>query len=481
MINMSQEANIIALKLQGQGIREITRLTGFSRNTVRKYIREYENNLALLSKETDHSKLIEIQNEITKTRQGKQRNYKRRMLTLEIQKRIKNYLELDNKRDLELGPNKQKLTSRKIYTELIHEGYLISESSVSKFVREEKNKTKEVYIKRDFEYGQRLEYDFHQVKLLINGERITKHQVTIACPKSGFIWIRLYPNENTQTVINSLVEFIEYSKGIFKEFVFDNMSTVVKRSSYGKEKEYTEAIIRLSKYYGFQIVTCNVRSGWEKGSTENGGKFIRKSLFSLNYKFNNETDLRDYILENVELYNVDKQSEFEKEKAALLKMPPVAYKMCNYYKRKANSYSCIFFEKNYYSVPEEYVGKLVDISAYSDVIMIFDKNRNIATHEKIDAINEYSIDFNHFKNTLNRKPGALRDSKALKSNKELHNIFVKYYNMDAKRFLEDYFNNNLQTTEEKYINSNELLPSSELDLITRNSKSQLDLYSTIYK
>lgn len=221
MLNMSKEANIIALKFQGQGIREITRLTGLSRNTVRKYIREYENNLVLMANEKDQTEIIRLQNEITKPKQGKFRIYSRRCLTVDIQKRIKEFLELDIKRDLELGPNKQKNTARKIYSELIYEGFLISESSVSKFVRSEKNKRKEVYIKRGFEYGQRLEYDFHQVKLLIDGERIVKHQVTIACPKSGFILIRLYPNENTQTVINSLVEFIEYSKGVFKECVFD--------------------------------------------------------------------------------------------------------------------------------------------------------------------------------------------------------------------------------------------------------------------
>ena len=101
--------------------------------------------------------------------------------------------------------------------------------------------------------------------------------------------------------------------------------------------------------------------------------------------------------------------------------------------------------------------------------------------KKIDAINEYSIDFNHFQYTFLRKPGALRDSLALKSNKELYNIFFIDYSMNGKVFLEDYFNDNLKITKGNDSNETLALSSPELDLITQESKSQLDSYSFVYK
>jgi len=477
VINMTTEADIISLHNNGMSIKKISRECVVSRNTVRKYLRRYENILEQMTKETNESKLLDLQSKLVGKPVKAYSNKKKTALTDEVQKRIMGYLEIDANRDLLLGSNKQRLTSTKIYKELIQEGYIISESTVRTYVRSIRKLQKEVYIRREFDYGQRLEYDFHMVKLQVDGKVIRYHQVTITCPKSGYIWIKLYPNENKQTVIRSLVEFIDHCGGVFKEFVFDNMSTVVNSSSYGKEKKiYTDDIVKLSLYYRFRIVTCNVRAGWEKGSVENGGKNIRNELFSLDYIFNNELEVSEYVSREVEKFNNKRIDEFEKEKTVLIHKPAMKYQLCDYIIRKVNSYSCVYQDSNYYSVPDKYTGSCLSLQVYQNEIVIYDKNKIVARHIKKDGVKEYSIKIEHFENTFRKKPGALRDSLALKSNQDLHTIFNVDYSMDSKRFIEDLFNNNLRKN-----NVIDNTNTDDLDLITKLSKSQLDTYTTMFK
>ena len=47
-----------------------------------------------------------------------------------------------------------------------------------------------------------------------------------------------------------------------------------------------------------------------------------------------------------------------------------------------------------------------------------------------------SVDIKHYLKTLSEKPGALRNSFALKSNPRLKSIYDIYYNTEPKKFIE---------------------------------------------
>jgi hypothetical protein len=63
--------------------------------------------------------------------------------------------------------NKQ-LTAAHIYRKLKGEGFTASESTIRAYYRKLKDKTKECFIKQHYEYGQVAQYDFHQVKVVID-------------------------------------------------------------------------------------------------------------------------------------------------------------------------------------------------------------------------------------------------------------------------------------------------------------------------
>ncbi|WDC83387.1 helix-turn-helix domain-containing protein [Caloramator sp. mosi_1] len=85
----------------GKSQRQISRETGISRETIRKYINEYEKNLVELGsiKEGDELIKVDLIDEIVKTPKYKTGKRQKRVLTDEVIDRIKFYLkENENKR-----------------------------------------------------------------------------------------------------------------------------------------------------------------------------------------------------------------------------------------------------------------------------------------------------------------------------------------------------------------------------------------------
>ena len=454
MITLEKKNTIITLHKQGHAIKTIVKLTGIARNTVRSYIREYEKLQEQILITDNKAQLVLLQEALTKKPERKKSQRVKKAFNPDVEKRFLELIKLDEERDQILGCNKQKMTATKLWKQLKREGYQVSESTTRKYYNAYMNKAKECFIKQCYEYGQRAEYDFHQIKVLIGGEVKIYHQATISLPRSNYIFGILYKNENTPVVLDSIIKFFNHCNGVVNEMVFDNMSPVVKRLIINGEKTYTDAILKLSNYYGFKITTCNVAKGNEKGHVENSGKLVRNDLFSLNYKFETEEELYDYYHKELKKYNSNSIKEFEEEKKHLLTKPLHDYIVCTFGTAVVSSYSLITVDNNYYSVPDKYVGKTLIINKFDDDLMVYYKDHLICEHKIKKGFKEYSINIHHYVNTFLKKPGALKNSLALKqAPEELSKIFYNNYNMNAKKFIEDLstnivnINNNVQFKE----------------------------------
>jgi len=104
---------------------------------------------------------------------------------------------------------------------------------------------------------------------------------------------------------------------------------------------------------------------------------------------------------------------------------------------RVNKYSVITVNNCYYSVPDEYVGKLVFTKVYSDQIKCFYDGTLIADHARKHGTNIWTIKLEHFLNTLKKKPGALASSVALhQANPRLQQIYHRYYTTKERDFID---------------------------------------------
>jgi transposase len=439
MVNVMDKNQIISMHKQGESIKSISKKLGIARNTVRRYTREHDLLMEQLSQENDKAQIALIQETICSKPVRKISSKKKNALTPEVEQRIKEMIQIDEERNKKLGPNKQQLTAAHIYRQLKGEGFTASESTIRAYYRKLKDKTKECFIKQHYEYGQVAQYDFHQVKVVIDEKLRIYHQATISLPKSNIKFSMLFRNEKMESFILSLVIFFSFCGGVVRKIIFDNMSTAVKRFCFknSKEKEYTDDLIKISNYYGFVIETCNPRRGNEKGHVETGGKEIRRNLFCLKYKFDSEEELFDYFEKELKKYNQPFLEEFKKEQEHLLSLPVHPYELGRLQYSKVNKLSLISVDGNFYSVPDCYVEKRVLCNVYSNHLMVYDdKNNLIAQHAKKDGKGEYSINILHYIETLLKKPKALPNSYALKQAPDFfQSIFNQYFSTNPKEFL----------------------------------------------
>jgi len=428
---LKDKYTIIKLKEEGHSNHEIQRMTGIHRKTVSKYWSEYQAELALLGQ---NEFLREAQELIVSAPKYDTGNRGPRKYTPEIDAALDAILAREEVKDSVLGSNhKQKLTGVQIYGLIKAAGYDISLSVICAHIKTKRDSHKQVFIRQEYDYGQRIEYDFGEVRLKINGSLGKYYIAVFSSPGANFKWAYLYRTQKKDVFLDSHVRFFEMIRGVYGEAVYDNMKNVVSRFIGRSEKQLNEDLIKMSIYYGFRINVTNCFSGNEKGHVESSVKIIRNKVFAMKYQFDSFEDAELYLAEELEKINTD--SAFEEEKHYLLPYrPPLELGQIS--NQRVDKYSFVRVENNFYSVPEYLVGRQVTIKNYTAEIIVYSGGAKVCSHKKKPGFHEMTVEITHYLDTFLRKPGAIKNSAALRSKEELKAVFDKYYTGKERFFIE---------------------------------------------
>lgn len=474
---------IIKLKKQGFSNRKVSEILKINRKTVARYWNEHIKNEKLINLSGTNIKAL--QEKICEEPNYNSANRKPRKYSEEMDSRLNEILDTELEKCKELGINKQQLTNLQIHQLLLKENFKISYTTISNKIKVKRNKSKECFIRQSYDLGVRLEYDFGEVKLKINGEINTYHLAVFSSPASNFRWAYLYKNQKQDVFMDSHVSFFEMVNGVYGEVVYDNMKNVVSKFIGRNEKELNKNLLQLSLYYGFDINVTNCFSGNEKGHVEGSVKIIRNKAFALNYKFKSFEEARDY-LENI-LIELNEKSDISKEMKSLLPKKP-KLDLAKVSVQVPNKYSFIRVDNNHYSVPEYLVGRSVTVKKYYDKILFYANNILVCEHKKIDDSNEISIDIKHYLKSLNKKPGAIKNSHALKSIPRLKIIYDNYFSKIPKKFIEIIKENDEKSIDEIILilenykkSSIDIIPFKNIDNLPLSSitKRQMALYNEL--
>jgi len=432
-----EKKEIIMLKERGESTREVSRQTGPDRKTVSKYWNEYRQQLRQLEEPGADARTIQgsllAEPKYTTGKRG------RRKYTDELDERLKAILKEEERKDRLFGPrHKQKLTNKQIHQKLVDEGFDISSPTINVALAEIRKRQREVFIRQHYELGDRLEYDFGEV-FLDCGEGVrTYHMAVMSSPSGSFRWLYLYTNQKKAVFMDSHVQFFEMMGGCYREIVYDNMRNVVSKFIGKSEKELNEDLVKMSMYYGFSINVTNCFKANEKGHVEKSVNVLRNQIFSDTWSFNSLDDAQEYAYSR--LLKLNESSNLEEEKMHLLPYrPPLELAIVS--EPKVNPSSLISVDTVFYSVPEYLVGKWVIVKKYHNEIRVYAGNELVATHKRLFGNGKMRIDIYHYLNTLRKKPGAVRNSVALKSIPRLKAIFDTYYSKQPRKFIELFLEN----------------------------------------
>ena len=427
-----KKTEIINLKNKGLSNREVARQTGINRETVSKYWEEYKRQRYELLQNGANEK--QIQEAITSKPKYDTRGRKPIKYTKEVESQLKDILKSEQRKNVILGAgHKQKMTNKQIFEVIQDEGYDGSFSTINNALRKLRERQRQVFIRQQYEFGDRLEYDFGEVRLIIGGKFGVYHMAVFASPAGKFRWCKLYTNQKKPVFMDSHVKFFEFMKGCYREVVYDNMKNVVTKFIGKTEKELNPDLIKMSAYYGFSINVTNCFSGNEKGTVEKSVDVLRIELFAVNYTFNTLDDAQTYA--DSKLMKLNENSFLEEEKNCLLPyMPPL--ELAQPATAKVDKTSLISVDCVKYSVPEQLVGETVFVKKYHYEIRVFWQNNEVCRHRRVVGKDKLVIEIMHYLNTFLRKPGAVNNSVALKSVPKLKAIFDTYYSKKPRLFIE---------------------------------------------
>ena len=429
---------IIEHFLNGKSIRQISKITEISRPTVTKYIRGYK---AVLEQKSKPNKIFE--QDILESPKYSKRNRSKRKLNKKITARIDALL-LKNAEHRKHNRFKQQLKKIDIYEKVSEEGHDIGYTTVCNYINNQNKKSKETFIKQNYAPGSECEFDWGEVKLIIDNNPVKLQLALFTSANSNYHFAKLFTHQNTLCFQEAHTDFFWKIGSVYKTMVYDNMKVALRRVVGKRKKEATNGLLQLSMYYLFDFRFCNFYKGNEKGHVERGIEYVRRKSFSLKTSFKNIEEANKYLEQKVDKLNKKKRSGFShspfelflEEKKVMHKSKP-KFSYSEKLACKVDKFSTISYKSNHYSVPESYNGKMVDIRIFANKIDIYDGLNFLCRHQKKIGVHKWSLSLTHYLKTLSKKPGAVKNSVSFsQSDEKLKIIYEKYFNEKSKEFVE---------------------------------------------
>ena len=443
MIKMVTKQDIIHAYRNGDSQRAIAKKYRVSRRTVRKFVAEYES--------ASQSSNVEAVEELLTTQPRYNSSHRQaRVLTQEVQSIIHECLQ-SNRRKKSLGiKRKQRMLKRDIWEHLRELGInpLPAYSTVCQYIYKLEHapaeREKEAYIHQEYYAGEVCEFDWGDTQLTIRGKEERFYIAVFTFAFSNARWAYLFHHQDTLAFMESHRNFFRDVHGVPHMMVYDNMRVAVKAFTEDG-KEPTDALRRMKAFYNFNHRFCNIRSGNEKGHVERSVEVVRRKAFCVKDRFDSYDEAQSWLADTCNRINMDCKAQNEEGNWVNLKemdldmlLPKFGDMGCfERLEREVDKWSTITFENNHYSVPDTLVGKRVVVKIYSEHLVVLDDGEKRARHERCYVPRQWILDIDHYLNTFSRKPGAVRDSTALRrADARLRELFEKHFVKDAKGFIE---------------------------------------------
>ena len=443
MLKLFEKDKIIRLHLKGYSNQQIATEMKISRTTVIKYVKLYNQQAQELDVVTSDAEKNAIIIRSSSAPRYDSCNRKKIKLTPEIEEIIEQCLEA-NTLKRSRGMKKIIMKNKDIHELLVSKNKEISYRSVCKFVAEKTQVHKETYIRQTYPVAKAAEFDWGDVTLYIEElgcERRFKMGV-FTLKYSDYRFAYLYTSENTESFLDIHTKFFDTLGGVPQEVVYDNALVQVQRLAGGQKKP-TEAVTRLSNYYGFTPRYTNYYRGNEKGHVERSVELLRRKAYSSQHHFKTIADAASALVQAVERENLKIKQRTEKsamtafaEEKPFLQVARIPLDVTQVTCARVDKYSLIYVDRNFYSVPDYLTQKEVTVHKGVDSIKIFYNKKFVFQTGRILGRNQYKLDIGHYLGTMKKKPGAIAHSLALKQAIPwLQQIFQEYYITNPKEFI----------------------------------------------
>lgn len=401
-ISMSKIRQILRLYSQGNSKLAINRLTGISRNTLKKYIRDYK---AL------NLNIIEIEELSDYDLEELFSQFKQHQPCL-----------TDKARNLiALFPEINKQLKRKGVTQfMLWEQYRLrypdglSSSQFSYYYAIWKQQVNPV-MHVDHKVGDKLYVDYAGEKLQIvdpqTGELKDVEVFVAILGCSQLTYVEASYSQQKEDLIASCERCLHYIGGVPTALVTDNLkSAVTKSSKY--EPIINEDFADFADHYSITVLPTRAYKPRDKSLVEGAVKIIYTRIYAKirDGVYHSLAELNAAIQIVLEQHNnmllkgrqYSRRQQFEEiERPVLNALAPLKYefKQQHFATVMKNGHVCLGPDKHYYSVPYRYIGKKVKLLYSVHRVEVYYSYERIACHERLKSPYTYTTDKEHLAST----------------------------------------------------------------------------------
>ncbi|MGV8865059.1 MAG: IS21 family transposase [Pseudomonas sp.] len=376
-------------------LHEITKRTGLSRNTLRKWLRMPEEDA------TPTYRRNEVPGKLAAFHE-----------TLVLTLKADAHRQKQNRR-----------TAKALFIQIKRDGYAGGYSRVTDFIREWRSgegKEPHAFVPLTFDLGEAFQFDWSEEGLVIGGiyRRIQVSHLKL-CASRAF-WLVAYPSQGHEMLFDAHTRSLTALGGVPRRGIYDNMKTAVDKVNKGKSRTVNARFATMCSHYLFDPDFCNRASGWEKGVVEKNVQDSRRRIWldAQACQFGSFTELNAWLgercrslwseLRHPEHAQFSVADMLEQERAQMIPMP---MPFDGYVEKSARvSSTCLITaHRNRYSVPCEFAGHMVSTRLYPHRISVVAGDAIVASHDRLTERGQVCYDWQHYIPLIERKPGALRN------------------------------------------------------------------------
>lgn len=348
MIGWDEIMDVISLYKEHKSFRKVCELTGKSRNTIKKII---------------------------KNNHAPKGNCKNRKSILEP------FFEYIRNRN-EVG-----LSAHLIHQEIIKIGYQGSYDPVQRYVKTLKDKetvSKKMTIRFETGPGHQAQLDWGYCGHSIDKKGKVKPIYVFAylLGFSRFCYVEFTQSMQQDILINCHKNAFDYCNGVPVQILYDNMKQV----RLGPNK-LNPVLLDFSQYYGFSIKTCRPYRPRTKGKIERLINYFKRNflpgrIFSSIDDANAQARewMNNVANNRVHSTTGERPCEMLAKEKLLNHSALKPFDLIRCAERKVSAESFVLFQGNKYSTPPEEVSKIVTVEHFGEKIKIYSKDRLIVEH-----------------------------------------------------------------------------------------------------
>lgn len=352
MLEMETRAAILRLKAEGHGISPIARALNISPNSVRKVLEE------------DSAEVPE------RKRPSLAEPHHERIVDLHAR----------------CGGNLVR-----VQEELLAEGILIAYSTLTGFCRREGIgvKPKKRTGQYDFEPGEEMQHDTSPHKVMVGGKKLSLQCASVVLCFSRMLFAQVYPTFNRFYCKVFLTEAIaQFFKGTAKRCMVDNTSVVIV-SGTGKNAKPAPEMVAFGDRFGLKFAAHEKGDANRSARVEGPFNFIERNFYpgrtfadlaDLNWQLEKWCEQKSHrLIRDLQARPIDL---YQTERLHLEALPIYIPEVYELHSRIVNLEGNVHLHTNRYSVPDELLGRRVQVRGTIDKVRVYDGHKLVAEHER---------------------------------------------------------------------------------------------------